>query len=220
MVVVAASLTLLPSILLADAAPPPPPEGTKYVGVENSVAVDEGVAGYVFVQCVAEGRGGGGPQLIYSSVKLGEKATALTAGEKTEGPPGRRGKVVWTLTAVPAEAAKKYATEKELAAAVAANSIPNTHRLQFTGVDTLPTNDKRNVVPWKYMITAIDAKDGISVKKERDGKPVDKDAKADGKEPQVREASDLRWLVAGLAAALGLSGLGLWLGRRRAATVS
>jgi hypothetical protein len=204
--------------VLADSAPEPPPKGKKYVNVEISAAVDGGVTGYVFVMSVAEGQGAGPPHVSYSSIKLGEKPVALSAYGKTDvvpDPLDRRRKGVSNLFAIPVDAAKKYATERELTDAVAAGTVPGMHRLGLVGIDIIALDDKRAVIPWKYTITAIDPKTGIAVKKERDGKPFE------GKEPQARDASGMHWLMGGVFASAAIVSLGLWLaGRQRSSRAS
>jgi hypothetical protein len=210
-----ATLTFAAGSLLADAAPEPPPKGQKHVNVEVSVAIDKSVVGYVFAMSVAEGRGSGPPHVSYSPIKLGEKPAVLSAYGKSEAVPGpldRRKKSVSNLFAIPVDAAKKYATEKELTDAVAAGTVPGMHRLGLVGIDIISSDDKRTVIPWKYTITAIDPKTGIAVKKERAGKPFE------GKEPQAREGNGSRSLVAGCFTTAAIVGLGFWLvGRKRPA---
>jgi hypothetical protein len=213
--VLVATFTFAAGRLFADAAPEPPPKGEKYVNVEVSVAIDKNVTGYVFAISVAEGQGGGRPHITYSPIKLGEKPVVLSAYEKSDAVPGpldRRRKVVTNVFAIPAEAAKKYSTEKELTDAIAAGTVPGTHRMGVAVIDTISKDDKRTAIPWKYTITAVDPKTGIAVKKERDGKPFE------GKEPQARERNGTRSLVAGCFATVAIVGLGFWLvGRRRPA---
>ena len=78
------------------------------------------------------------------------------------------------------------------------------HRLGLTAIlDTISSDDKRNTIPWKYAITAIDAKKGITASTERDRKPVE--AKEPGTNPdddelQVRDVNSMRWLVGGFFA--------------------
>jgi hypothetical protein len=210
-----ATITFAAGSLFADAAPEPPPKGEKYVNVEVSVAIDKSVTGYVFAMSIAEGQGGGPPHITYSSLKLGEKTVVLSGYEKSESVPGpldRRRKVVTNVFAIPAEAAKKYATEKELTDALAAGTVPGLHRMGVAVIDTISKDDKRTAIPWKYTITAVDPKTGIAVKKERDGKLFE------GKEPQAREGNGTRTLVAGCFATAAIVGLGFWLvGRRRTA---
>jgi hypothetical protein len=200
-----AALTFTASAVLADALPPPPPKGQKSVGVVNSVAVEKSVTGYTFVQTMAEGPRR--PTITYAPIKLTEKAAVLAPSGK---------KVVTAVIAIPEEEAKKYATEKELLEAIA--TIPGAHRLGFTVVDTIPSTDKRDSIPWKYTITAIDAKKGITVSKERDGKQfVEKEPKENSAEeepPGIGSGSSR--VPAGVFASAAMVSLGLWrAGRRR-----
>jgi hypothetical protein len=207
-----AALTFAAGSLLADAAPQPPPKGQKYVNVEISVAIDKSVTGYVFAMSVAEGQGGGPPHVSYSSIKLSEKPVVLSAYGKSDAAPGpldRRKKAVTNVFAIPAEAAKKFATEKELTDAIATGTVLGIHRVGVAYIDTISTDDKRTTIPWNYTITAIDPKAGIMVKKERDGKPFE------GKEPQAREGNGIRSILGGFFATAAIIGLGFWLVVRR-----
>jgi hypothetical protein len=208
--------------VLADAAPEPPPKGKKYVNVENSVAVDKSVTGYVFVMSVAEGRRAGPPDVTYLSIKLGEKPLVLSAYGKIEvvpGPLDRHLKAVTNVFTIPADAAKKYDSEKELLNAVAARTVPGMHRLGLTCIDTIASDDKRKSIPWTYTITAIDAKTGITATKERDGKPVEAKEPGtdpDDHEPQVRDVGNAHWMIGGFFATAAFVSSGLWLvGRKR-----
>ena len=215
-----AALTFVANVL-ADAAPEPPPKGKKYVIIEYSAAVDKSVTGYVFAQMVAEGRGGGGPHVTYSVIKLGEKPVALSGGGKANenaDPFARGRKVVASVVAIPEETAKKFATEKELTDALVGGSVQGIHRLRLTGLDIIDKDDKRKTIPWKYTITAIDAKTGITATKERDGKPFEGKEPGEGAEsdePQVRDVSETRWLIGGFFATAAFVSMGLWLVRRK-----
>lgn len=199
--------------LCADIPPPPPPKGMKYVGMDHTLVVEKGVTGYVFVLGI--GRGPGAPRYEYSSISLSEKPSTVPSGDRY---------TYVSVVAVPEAAAKKYATEKELHEALAKRSIEGTHSVGFGGSDTLPTTDKRGSVPWESTITAIDPKKGISVKRNRDGKPYVEREEKDGSnpgennsaddEPQVKDASTLRWQIAGIFATLAFISMGLWLVRR------
>jgi hypothetical protein len=215
--IVLAALSFATDQVQADAGPPPPPKGKKYVGVENSVAIDKSVSGYVFAMTVAESNGGRRPNIRYASIKLGEKPTVLSAGGK----PGTN--TVTAIVAIPTEEAKKYGTEKEMIDALAAGSIPGTHRLAFTYTDTISADDKRETIPWKYTIEAIDAKTGIAAKKERDGKAFDpkeagedSDGKRRDNEPLASGSTNgSRTMFIGLFLAAAFVSLGLWLASRQ-----
>lgn len=219
-----AALSLTADQVLADALPPPPPKGKKYVGVENSVALDKSVSGYVFATTVAESNGGRRPNISFSTIKLSEKPTVLSDGVKFDrGRPARGTKVVTAIVAIPAEEAKKFATEKELTDALSAGTVPGTHQLRLAFNDTISDDDKRDSIPWKYTIEAIDAKTGITVKKERDGKAVEpkgarenSDGSSSDDEPLARgSANQSRTLVVGLFLTAAIVSLGLWLASRQ-----
>jgi hypothetical protein len=199
----------------ADIPPPPPPKGKKYVGVDNSVILSKDVKGYVFI--LEEGQGPGAPRYTYRSITLSDKPTGV--------PSGGRYRYV-SIAAIPEDEAKKYPIEKDLTEALGKRSLKGVHRLSVGGGDLADVTDKRDAIPWTFTITAIDPKKGMTVKKERDGKPYpdgeekpktgENNAPPDGDdEQQVREAGNWRWLVAGGAVTLAVCALGLWFVRRK-----
>lgn len=202
----------------ADIPPPPPPKGQKYVGVDNSVALAKGVSGYTFI--LVEGHGRGAPHYTYTVLSLSDKPTPVPQA-------GRHGVCV---LAIPEAEAKRYKTEEELSAAMEDGALKDVPRLWVGGEDLLPVSDKRDSVPWTYTITAINPKKGakgMTVRTERDGKPVKDKERGDRSNPGDKDLTDDRLAadagratrggVAGLFAAAALVGMGLWLvGRRRA----
>jgi len=206
-----ATLFLVAGSSLADIAPPPPPKGKKYVGSDVSVVLDKRVKGYTFVLSVAQGPGA--PEFKYTSIELSEKPTSM--------PPGGRHTFISVLAISEVEA-KKYASKKDLIAAIEKRTLKSVREMAVGGgSDLTDTTDKRGAIPWKYTITAIDATKGITVKIERDGKPFEPKESRDnsdgdvGDDSQAKAASTNRSLLAGVFAAVAFVTLGLWLFRRR-----
>ena len=119
-------------VALADIPPPPPPKGYKYISVENELVVAKDVTGYVFVEIVSNFL----PAAETTGTKLvpkDGKPLALSAG-------GRRSFV--RVYAVPADAAKGYAKDEELFAALEKNKVEGAHAIAFTGTATVPDSIK------------------------------------------------------------------------------
>lgn len=184
-------------VALADIPPPPPPKGFKYISVENELVVAKDVTGYVFVEIVSNFR----PAVETTGTKLAPKdgkPLALSAG-------GRRSSV--RVYAVPADAAKGYAKDEELFAALEKNKVKGAHAIGFTGTATVPDSIKGETVKWTTTVTAIGAK---GVQKKVEGEGYGQEPK--GKRPQAQAAP----VVAGVLAALALALGGAWLvGRTR-----
>lgn len=114
-----------------------------------------------------------------------------------------------TLVAVPAAAAKGFATEKELHAAVADGTVPGAVESKPLGDHAnVRLNDPRKEVTNRYRVVKIDPKDGIVLEAAMDApKPEEEEAAA--------PAATSRWLALGLALSAGLGFAGLWVARRR-----
>lgn len=209
-------------VAVADVPPPPPPKGKKYVNVSSEVKLAKGVSGYVFVTSVTNFRPAP-DKPTFAKAELGaEKATAMPAA-------GRRTAVA--LVAVPQAAAAEFKTDADLFAALAANKVKGTQRVEFAGTATVSDAIKGDAVKWTYTVTGIDDK-GIKTTAEGDGyePPKAKKEPKNGKEPKNQDEGDegdepdapltARGgpMVAGVAASAALMLGGLWVvgrGRRR-----
>lgn len=204
-------------VAVADIPPPPPPKGKKYVSVSSEVVLAKDVTGYVFVK--QSSNGPGRPVFSYEKLDLTPgKAKAISAG-------GRR--TFASLFAVPQDAAKEFATDADLFAAIGADKVKGAHRLSFPGTATVADTVKGDSVKWTYTITAIDPKGGIKSKGEGEGyepppekkpRPADKPGKNDSPEDatEVPTATAPRggtW-VAGIAGFAAITLGGLWLAGR------
>src|SRR5262245_5521444 len=105
----------------------PPPRGKKYVSVTHSIKLDKEVTGYQFFIKPLGLRNSGSFEKIELSA---DKAVKLS----------RLGKFGTQLLAVPESVAKKYATEKELLAALT-DKLEGTASAQFTQLITIPDKD-------------------------------------------------------------------------------
>jgi len=203
-----ATFCLVASTVLADIPPPPLPKGKKYIDVSAEVALDKNVTGYKFV--LAVGQGPGAPRYTYESIELSQKPSSMpTAGRYT----------YISVLAISEEVAKKYASTKELIAAIEKGTLKDLPRLGTGGVqDIIDIDDKRTNGTLTYTIIRIDAKKGITVKKERDGKLLEEKGQqnnsGDG-DFLSGETGISRPLVAGLFVSMAFVSLGLWLVVRR-----
>jgi hypothetical protein len=174
--------------------PVPPPQGKKFVGVTHSIKLDKGVSGYLFFTRPLGLRNGPFEKIELSA----DKAVTLPGG----------GKFGLQLLAVPAEAAKKYSTEKELLAALS-DKWDGAASARFDRTALLPEKDERKELKLEHIITGFDGKKGIQMKDNSDA------PKAPEKEESLLVPSGTRLLVSGLAVSAAFAVGGLWLVRRR-----
>jgi hypothetical protein len=180
------------ALVRADALAPPP-RGQKFVGATHSVKLDKGVSGYLFFTRPLGPREGPFEKIELSA----DKAVTLPGG----------GKFGLQLLAVPAEAAKKYATEKELLAALS-DKWDGAASTRFDRTALLPEKDERKELSLEHVITGFDKKN-IRMKDNGDA------PKAPEKKDQVLAPTGTGLVIGGLAAAAAFVAGGLWLVRRR-----
>jgi hypothetical protein len=174
--------------------PVPPPQGKKFVPVTHSVKLDKGVSGYLFFTRALGLRNGPFEKIELSA----DKAVPLPGG----------GKFGLQLLAVPAAAAKKYATEKELLAALS-DKWDGAASARFDRTGLLPEKDERKELAVEHLITGFDARKGIQMKDAGDA------PRAPEKKDQVLAPTGTGLVIGGLAAAAAFATGGLWLVRRR-----
>ena len=173
----------------------PPPKGKKFVAVRHSIKLDKDISGYVFFT-----RALGGPRNgDFEKIELyADKAVALSGG----------GKGGLQLLAVPAEVAKKYATDKELLAALT-DKLEGGASARFDRTALIPEKDARKELTVQHIITGFDAKKGIQMKNDGDA------TKDPDKEESASAPTSVRVAISGVVAAAAFVMGGLWLVRRR-----
>ena len=206
--VVALAALIVGSAVWADIPPPPPAAGFKRVPIEYKVELAQAFPEFTFFLV------NWGPQGTVKEIKLIPKEPSVV----------KVGHYGTRLFAVPKEAAKGYATEKELHDAITDLKVPGAARLQI-GSDTSPDikkEDPRTKIVKVYIVEKIDPKEGIILRK------ANKDEKGTGDAPDDEDSEtgldkdnvsfvDIprsRLWVAGVAACLALTLAGLWLARR------
>jgi len=195
------------------------PPGTKNIPIEYKIETDKEYADWVFFVV----RGSGGVQ----KVTLDPKTPVVIPGSSGvgNGPvprPGEKERVIpyraSALAAIPKDAVKKYATEKELHAAVEDGKVEGMVRVKdyFYDHENAKATDPRKSITRRYKVTKIDAtmpKDGIALEAVKaDGNP--------GKEEEEETAAAARptytLVAAGVAVAAAVGFAGFWLvGRSR-----
>jgi hypothetical protein len=192
------------------------PPGTKNIPIEHKIETDKEYPDWVFF--VVRGSGGG------QKAALDPKTPVVIPGSSAVGngpapQPGEKAKAIAlpyrasTLVAVPKEALKKYAAEKDLLAAIEDAKVDGMVRVKAALYDheNAKATDARKSIVRRYRVTKIDAKDGIVLEAVKaDGAP--------GKEEEEQAASPraFSWIAGGLALAGALGFTGFWLlGRTR-----
>jgi hypothetical protein len=170
----------------------PPPQGKKFVSVKHAVKLDKNVSGYLFFTRPLGPRNGDFQKIELSS----DKATPLSVS----------GKFGLQLLAAPAEAAKKYATEKELLAALS-DKWDGAATARFERTILIPAKDERKEVEVEHVITGIEEK---TVRMKDNGVP-----KGSEQEESLLHPTGIQKVVCGLAISAAFATGGLWLVRRR-----
>jgi hypothetical protein len=185
-----------------DAAPDPPPKGTKVVEVTSQLTLDKGVSGYVFVKEVGQ-YAGSGIDSEFGKVDLGEEKTVEIAK-------GGHHKMFAIIYAVPEATAKQYESDQSLFDALKERKVKGVLEVNLARRAEVSNKVKEKAVTWKYLISGIDAKDGIKMEVRGEGyeKPADKKDKP-------LALSEPGALIGGLAAAVSITLGGLWLVRRK-----
>jgi hypothetical protein len=174
----------------------PPPAGFKRVTVDHKIETTKEFADYAFFTVI------GFEQV--TAVKLDTKKAYTIEGKNRGG-----AFQFCELVAVPKDAAKGYATEKDFHAALAKGKVTGQIKAKedFSSLTTLKATDARSSVTVTHKLEKVSAKDGI----------VFAEGKKGGGKPEEEELSGRPrggLVVAGLAAAAGLVLGGLWLAGR------
>jgi hypothetical protein len=179
-----------------------PPKGQVRVPVDYVITTDMDYPDYVFVVVI-------GADAEWSKRTELSKDKPLRIEAKGR---GGRARLCW-LAAVPADAAKGFKTDKELFQAVIDRKVPGlltTKDVHFGPFTVRAEKDAPKLIEEKYKLDRLDKEAGIVLSTEKIGRADDPDPHG------LKVESAVRWAVAGVAAALAVSGLGLWLiGRRR-----
>jgi hypothetical protein len=199
----------------ADLRPPTPP-GFKQVPVQHRVTTDREFPDYEFFTVqVTDSRPRKTTTRQAKAAKLDPK-TPLTLKTFTGGSVS----MSYELVAVPKDAGKKYASEKDFHQALCdgkvAGQVKAATGFSGPGSTNIKDSDPRKEVVHEYRLEKIDSKDGIVVKPVTPG-----GAKGPAGSPPPGEEEPLTaysprggiW-VAGLAGALAVLLAGLWLARR------
>jgi hypothetical protein len=181
------------ALVRADVAVPPP-KGKKFVAVKHSVKLDKSITGYVFFTRPLGLRSGPFEKIELSA----DKAVALSGG----------GKFGLQLLAVPAAVVQKYASEKELLAALT-DKLEGVSSARFDRTTLLPEKDERKELSLEHVIIGFDAKKSIQMKDAGDA------PRAPEKKESASAPASLSWVISGLAVSAALATGGLWLARRR-----
>jgi hypothetical protein len=191
---------LVAAPVLADV---PPPKGQKRVPLDHKIETEKEYPDYAFFTVT------GGEKV--TAVKLDPKNPLVIAGA------GRGGRFrLCTLAAVPKDAEKKYGSEKEFHAAIAAGKVEGLIRAKgsFDSFTVVKDADKRTTVTDEYKLEKIDAKEGIVLAAKKDGGAKDppeeeSDESGDGTATAFAPRGPL-WVV-GMAASAAVLLAGLWL---------
>ncbi len=159
------------------------------------------------------------PDYLFFSVMGGDMATPIKLDAKTAGKVVAGGGRYRTaqLVAIPVAEAKKFNSEKELLAAVAAQKIEGMvkGKMNFDAFTVVKESDKRNKIEMEYTLDKIDPKEGLIISVRNGKSPEPNEDEAGSEAPGVTAYSPRGGVwVAGLAATLGVLLAGFWLARR------
>jgi hypothetical protein len=192
---------------LADVGPPRP---ARKVIVDYKITTEKDLPEYTFFTITTANK-----VSKVTEVKLDSRTPVLIAGA------GRVGNA--TFLALPRDASKAYAGEKEFHAAILSGKVEGEikAKVNLTPVAALRSNDPRTSLVIEYTVTKIDSKDGIVLAVKLDGVPTippkgrEESDDPDGEEASASPPSRNVW-VAGLAGSFAIVLGGLWLlGRSR-----
>jgi hypothetical protein len=201
----------VPAAGRADLLPP----GTKNIPIEYKIETDKEYLDWVFFVV----RGSGGVQ----KVTLDPKTPVVIPGSGGVGngpvpQPGEKQRIIpyraSALAAIPKDAVKKYATEKDLHAAVEDGKVEGMVRVKdyFSDHENAKATDPRKSITRRYKVTKIDAKGGVMLE------PIKADDQPGKEEEEAASAARPTYtlVAAGLAVAGAIGFAGLWLvGRSR-----
>jgi hypothetical protein len=188
------------------------PPGTRNIAIDHKIATDKDFADWSFFVVSGAGR--------VKEVKLDAKTPLTISGSTAVGrgpapDPDEKRKALQLayrsnlLVAIPKETVKKFASEKELHAAIWDLKVEGMARAKDAFYDhaNVKVTDPRKSVARAFRVKTIDAKDGIVLEAVKvEDKP--------GKEEEDPVAGVYPWIAGGLALA-GVVGIaGLWVSRR------
>lgn len=201
----------------ADIAPPIP-KGFKRVPLTHRVVTDKEFPDYALftVEVIDSFRGNtrsAAPAKLDAKTPLSLTTTSGASVSRS-----------YELVAVPKDAGKKYATEKEFHKAVADGKVPGQVRSKtiISGGSSrdVKDSDPRKAVVEEYKLEKIDAKDGVVIKSATPAAAGSAPPKDSPKPEEEEEAAAAGYAprggvwVAGLAAAAAVVTAGLWVARR------
>jgi hypothetical protein len=207
--VVAVATLIVGSAVWADIPPPPPAAGLKRVPVEYKVGLTQEFPESTFFLINAWG--------AVTSVKeiklIPKEPSAVTVA-----------RFGTTLVAVPKQAVKGYATEKELHDAVIGGKVTGAVKLEIgsSSFSDIKKEDSRTKIVKEFIVEKIDPKEGIILRKAKKNEKGTGDAPEDEDPESASAKGDVSFVdiplggmwVAGVAAFLALTLGGLWLVRR------
>lgn len=188
----------------------PPPAGKKFVAVDHTVTTDKTYPEHEFYLVI-------GFMGEAKLVPFGPDTPLKIAGAGRRGPYG-----AVTFAAVPKGAGEKFASAKELGAAIRKGTVPGqaTAKHGFPSQATIDAKDTRTVLAETMAVEKIDAKAGIVLKTVKSAtNPAPTKGAGNAPEPSEDEvlAGDAPrggGVIAGLALTLALAFAGLWFVRR------
>jgi len=197
-----AALAFLVSPALADLIPP----GTKNLAIDTKIYTDKDYSEWVFFILGGDG--------TVKPVKLDTNKALTIPGSSGVGngpvpdpdaKPRTRPYRSNLLVAVPKDAVKKYATEKELHAALDDGKVPGDH-------DNVKVTDPRKNIVNRFKLVKIDAKDGIVLEVLKEDVKPEPEVDSD---PQAAMPKVFSWWMMGGLMSVFLIFTGLRLFRRR-----
>ena len=213
--VVAVGSLIVASVGRADLLPP----GTKNIAVEHTIETDNNYPDWVFF--IVHGSGS------VQQVTLDTKTPIVIPGSSAVGngpipQPGAKDRIPYrsaALVAIPKDAVKKYASEKELHAAIEDGKVEGMVRARdyFFDHENAKTTDPRTSIAKRYRVKAFNTvmpREGIELEEivvPSSDQPTEKTEMSSS--PTI-----FRWVAIGLAtaAAIGFTGLFLIARSRRA----
>jgi hypothetical protein len=191
---------LVTSVAYADLGPP---KGLRRVPLVHKITTEHEFPDHVFF--LVSGRDKVEP------VKLAPKTPLEISGV------GRVGPFRFTeLVAVPKDAAKKYGSDKDFHAAIAAGKVDGLVKSKtgFSAETTIKNTDTRRLVVEEYRLEKIDTKNGIIITRIK-GEPEPAPDGPTGAEAGATVYTPRGGLwIAGVVASLAVAFTGLWLVRR------
>ena len=214
-VLVVAAILFVISPAAADLIPP----GTKNIAIDVKITTEKDYPGWVFYTISGSGDvalvklDAKTPLTIPGSSGVGN-GPAPQPGEKRRTQPYRS----HVLVAVPKDAVKAYATEKELHAAIDDGKVPGQVQVKqaFSDHDNVKVTDPRKAIVQRFTLEKIDAKDGIVLQPVKDDvKPGEEGIVYTNAPPETLSW----WIAGGLLTAFTIT-TGFFLLRRNGAGIA